>query len=150
MLCHLDYGDFVVESGNKENIDRLDKLQNRSLRCIEYCLDATKRMTLNELYHKYNVEPLSQRRKRNLLKIMYGESKNIGNIDMYRPAMVLRSNNTVKMHHKFMKITMIKKTPYYRGLALWDKLPKEYQTLKTKHEFKCIIKRYQFEPIILL
>ena len=34
MLCHLDYVDFVVESGNKENIDRLDKLQNRSLRCI--------------------------------------------------------------------------------------------------------------------
>ena len=106
-------------------------------------------MTLNELYHKYNVEPLSQRRKRNLLKIMYGESKNIGNIDMYRPAMVLRSNNTIKMHHKFTKITKIQKSPYYRGLALWDKLPKEYQTLKTKDKFKCIIKRYQFEPIIL-
>ena len=128
MLCHLDYGDFVVESGNKENIDRLDKLQNRSLRCIEYCLDATKHMTLNELYHKYNVEPLSQRRERNLLKIMYGESKNIGNIDMYRPTMVLRSNNTVKMHHKFTKITKIQKSPYYVGLLYGTSYPRS-----TKH-----------------
>ena len=51
MLWNLDYGDFVVDSGNKKNIDKLDTLQNRSLRCVKYCLDATKHKTLEELYH---------------------------------------------------------------------------------------------------
>ena len=40
MVCHLDFGDFVDESGSRVNIDSLKKLQNRSARCIEYCLYA--------------------------------------------------------------------------------------------------------------
>ena len=138
----------MVESGSKVNIDRLDTLQNRFLRCVENCLDSTKRLTLKELYHKYNIEPLCVRRKRNLLKIMYGESKNAGNIDMYRPTMVLRSSTTVKMHHQFTKLSKIQKSLYYRGLALWDKLPKEYQTMSAKKEFKRVIKQYRFEPVV--
>ena len=84
ILCHLDYryGDFVVDSESKVNIDKVDNPQKRSLRCIEYCLDASKRKTIEELYHEFNVEPLSVRRQRNLLKIMYGESKDIVNIDI--------------------------------------------------------------------
>ena len=148
MLCHLDYGDFVVKSGSKINIDKLERLQNRSLRCVEYCLDITKCMTLKELYHKYNVEPLYHRRKRNLLKIMYVQSKSVSNMDVYRPKMVLRSANTVKLHHKFTRLTKIQRTPYYRGFALWDQLPKEYQTLKTKREFKCIIKKYNVGQLL--
>ena len=40
MVCHLDCGDFVDEPGSRVNIEKLNKLQNRSSGCIEYCLDA--------------------------------------------------------------------------------------------------------------
>ena len=79
---------------------------------------------------------------------MDGESKNAGNIDMYRPTMVLRSSTTVKRHHQFTKLSKIQKSPCYRGLALWDNLPKEYQTMGTKSEFKRVIKQYRFEPMV--
>ena len=36
IMCHMDYGDFVIDSGIKANIDRLDRLQTRTIRCIEY------------------------------------------------------------------------------------------------------------------
>ena len=144
MLCHFDYGDFVVESGSNINIQKLDILQNRSLRCIENCHDIAKRKTLDELRHVYNVEKLCVRRNRNLLKIMYDESRNIVNIDMYRPKMVLRSADHIKMHHKFTKLTKIQKSPYYRGLGLWDNLPVMYQNINTKKEFKSLIKQYKF------
>ena len=29
----------------------------------------------------------------------------------------------MKLHHKFTKQSKIQKSPYYRGLELWDKLP---------------------------
>ena len=36
---HLDYIDYVIDSSSKDNISNLDKLQNKAIRCIEYCID---------------------------------------------------------------------------------------------------------------
>ena len=146
IMCHLDYGDFVIDSGSKANIDRLDRLQVRTLRCIKYRLDKDRRMDLSTLYHRYNLESLESRRKRNILKMMYTESKNDANIDMYRPPRVLRSSKNIKMNHKFTRLTKIQKSPYYRGMALWDKLPLDMQTIDSKNEFKNRIKNFVLVP----
>ena len=83
ILCHFDYGDFVVDSGTQVNIDKLDRLYDRIVRCIEYRIGTGNRLSIENLYHKYKLEPLVTRRKRNLLKIMYKESKIEQNIDIY-------------------------------------------------------------------
>ena len=107
-------------------------------------MDKPREMPL--LYHKYNLEPLDVRRKRNLVKLMYIESKKDGNVDIYRPNMVLRSTKSVKMKHKFTRLTKIQRSPYYRGLALWDKLPQEIQNIGSKIEFKNRIKTFPLAP----
>ena len=142
IMCHFDYGDFVVDSGTKINIEKLNRLQVRTMRCVEYRLDPAQRLDIEDLYHKYNLETLKNRRQKNLLKIMFNESKKDSNIDIYRPELVLRSRKNVKLNHKFTRLTKIQQSPYYRGLQLWDKLPKELQSIETKHEFKNRIKRY--------
>ena len=142
IMCHFDYGDFVVDSGSKANIDRLNRLQIRTLRCVEYRLDPIQRLCIEDLYHRYHLEPLDKRRKRNLLKILFKESKNECNIDMYRPERTLRSAKNVKLNHKFTRLTKIQQSPYYRGLHLWDELPQDMQKIDTKHEFKNRIKGY--------
>ena len=144
IMCHMDYGDFVIDSGIKANIDRLDRLQTRTIRCIEYQLDRTKRRDLNMLYKRYKLEPLESRRKRNLVKLMYSESKNPLNRDNYRPKIVLRSSKSVKMSHKFTRLTKIQKSPYYRGLELWDKLPQDIHKIESKIEFKNKIRTIPF------
>ena len=73
---------------------------------------------------------------------MYSESKNEANIDMYPPQRVLRSTSNVKLKHKFTWLTKIQKSPYYRGMDLWDKLPPCMQNIETKIEFKAKIKGY--------
>ena len=52
---------------------------------------------------KYNIEKLYVRRKRNMLKIMFDQSRNIENIEYYRPVRVLRSNDKIeiKVHQDF-------------------------------------------------
>ena len=120
-MCHLDYGDFVVESSNKAIIDRLDRLHTRALRCIDYQLDLKGGSDIQILYHKYKLEPLESRRKVNLLKIMYSASRDEVNIDMYRPQRVLCSTSNVKLKHKFTRLTKIQKSFSPQNMTLKNK-----------------------------
>ena len=63
ITCHMDYGDFLIESGTKEKVERLDRLQTRIIRYIENRFDVDKQKDLPESYGKYNLEPLEIRRK---------------------------------------------------------------------------------------
>ena len=69
MLCHFDYGDFVIDLGTKSSVDRIDRLYVRAIRCVEYRLDVNSRSSIENLYQRYKLEPLGIRRKRNLLNI---------------------------------------------------------------------------------
>ena len=33
---HFDYGDYMIDSGTQKNIDKLERIQNRFVRTIEY------------------------------------------------------------------------------------------------------------------
>ena len=93
---HFDYGDYMIDSGTQNNIDKLERIQDRILRTKEYkCVE--KRENIDVLKARYAVEKLCVRRKRNLLKIMFNESHNDDNIDYYRPERVLRSEDKVKI-----------------------------------------------------
>ena len=77
-----------------------------------------------------------------MLKLLYNESKQDVNIDMYRPRMELRSSKNVKTNRKFTRLSKIQKSPYYRVLSLWDKLPKELSLVESRQEFKCCIRSH--------
>ena len=91
---------------------------------------------MDELHKKYNIEKLSTQRKRNLLKIMYKESRDTDNINYRRPQMELRSQSKVKMKSNFTAITKVYMSPLYRGLRLWDTLPTDLQNEKGHVKFK--------------
>ena len=74
---------------------------------------------------------------------MYKESKEVTNIDVYRPERVLRSTKHVKMKHKFTRLTKIQRSPYYIRLELWDKLPQDIPTMDSKMAFKTAINGYK-------
>ena len=92
---HFNYIDYVIDSSSKDNITKLDKLQNKALRRIEYCVDKERRKDIDELHRYYNIEKLLVRRNRNLAKMMYRESKNENNINHERPDMELGSETKV-------------------------------------------------------
>ena len=71
----IEYVDFVIDSGSKCLISKLDRFQERALRRIEYCVQPVNRKPYAELEKLYNVENLHAKRDRSLLRQMYFESK---------------------------------------------------------------------------
>ena len=141
---HLDYIDFVVDSSASDRILKLDRLQEKAIRRIEYCVDRKRRKKVDVLQEEFNIEPLLLRRQRNLVKIIYKTSKNDVNVEHERPKMDLRSKPKVKLKSKFTGITKVHNSPLYRGMRLWDKLPAKLQNEENKIRFKVEINRFQW------
>ena len=134
----------MIDSGLQCKIEKLEKIQDRILRTFEYVYDMDKRENIEILKARYSIENLETRRKRNLLKVMFNESHNVENIDSYRPNLTLRSRDKIKLKTKFTRITKIQKSPFYRGVSLWDSLPKELQQEQSRMMFKKVVNGYKF------
>ena len=94
---HLDYIDFVTDSSSVDRVKRLDTLQNKALRRIEYCINKENRLSYPLLQTKYNIEDLKLRRNRNLMKIMHARSPALKSEDSENHRIELRSNDKVKI-----------------------------------------------------
>ena len=137
---HLEYVDFIIESGRKNLVNKLDRFQERALRKIEYCTLPERKKSYVELGIKYDIEDLSVRRKRSLLSQMYGQSKCEINLATKSCDRILRSDKKTTMKYKFSHLTKLHNSPYYRGVKLWNSLPAEIQKCGDKGEFKKRVK----------
>ena len=106
---YMDYGDFVVDSAHISKVDKLDRIQERIVRLIEYCPLRENREDINVLLKRYNLESLRNRRKRSLLNLMYDQSHKSGNIDTKLCNINLRSAKKVKLKSQFTKRYLQKK-----------------------------------------
>ena len=97
---HLDYIDYVIDSGSTDRIQKLDNLQRKAIRRIEYSLAPENRKKVEILQEEYNIEDLKLRRKRNLVKIMHAQSATDINRKQEQSEinMKLRSANKRKIH----------------------------------------------------
>ena len=93
---HLDYIDFVVDSGSFDRVLKLDRLKKKALHRIEYCINLKDRQDTDVLMVKYNIEEIRLRRKGNLVKIMYPQSQSIENLKTTSVERTLRSANKIK------------------------------------------------------
>ena len=138
---HLEYVDFIVESGSKNAISKFTRLQERALRRIEYSSTSENRRSYIELEQKFNIENLCIRR--NLLYQMYDQSKMEINVALELSDRILRSTKKVKMKYTFSNLTKLHKSPYYRGVKLWNSLPVHIQKCSLKSELKKLLYVYQ-------
>ena len=133
---YLEYVDFIIASSTKEMVQKLDVLQRKALRRIEYCLFPEEKKSYEVLESKYKIERLATGHKSCLLSLMYINSKDINNIKNWTHNINLRSTKTVKMKEDFSGLTKLHRSPYYRGIKLWESLP---ETVQLKNEVKKII-----------
>ena len=77
---------------------KIDKFLERLLvRLIEYYPIKDNREDIDVLFLMYNIEPLKIRWKRNLIKLMHDQSKDIENVHLKHCNIKLRSSNKIKM-----------------------------------------------------
>ena len=116
ILPHLNYIDFVVNSGSSDRVQKLDS--KKALCRIEYCINPDDRQDTDVLMVKYNIEELRLRRKKNVVKIMYTQRKNIENLKATSVERTLRSVNKIKMKNDFAKITKVYNSPLQGNKAM--------------------------------
>ena len=128
--------DFIIESGSKIYVNKLDRLQERALRRIEFCCQPGNRNEYKVLERKYGIGNLHNRRKHSLLMQMYGQSKEEINLVKNNCDRILRSDNKTGMKYNFSSLTKLHNSPYYRGVKLWNTLPAHIQRCNVRYEFK--------------
>ena len=142
---HLDYIDFVVESGSADRIQKLNNLQKKAVRRVEYCTIPENRQNLDVLLEKYKIESLKLRRRRNLVKIIYSQSACSKNLKVDTVKINLRSKKKVHLKKDFTSKTKILNSPLYRGIRLWDLLPSDLQKEKDFRAFKKRLRTHVFK-----
>ena len=135
ILPYFDYGSFLMGSANQSSIANLDKYQKRAIRLIEYKPKQLRSNNINILLSEYRIINIRLRRDEQLLAFMYMLSLNIEFINNRRPIMTLRSSKKIKFKETVTSKTITQKSPYFRGVALWNALP-----VKTLSKFKNLIK----------
>ena len=140
ILPLLEYCSILFNSGKKIKLDKIDRVQSKCIRIIENCYDVSKREKEKVLCMRYNLESLQFRRDIQLACTMFRLSKNDVYVDhtVYREN--LRSKNKIKFNCPFTKIAKIRKSPFYRGVDLWNSLKVEHHRAENKKRFKFLLR----------
>ena len=133
-LSVLDYGNIFLTGINKNSLSDLQKLQNDAIRC---CLKIKQPRDAHvvDIHERLDVHLLEHRRIVQLLTcIKKGVTSDFLphiNID----DAVLR-NQGLKITLPIPRNDLIKKSPYYWGSTLWNRLPLEVKTMNDLLTFK--------------
>ena len=67
---------------------------------------------------------------------MFRHSKSNLHLDEDRPEVTLINRNKLKFKIRTTQLTKVQKSPYHRGVSMWDRLPEEVQKATAKVKFK--------------
>lgn len=88
------------------------------------------------------VEFLERKRKLQLLNIMWKKAH--GGEAQKQHYVRTRGDLKIKFVKRRAKTSFYQKSPYYRGVVLWDKLEKHIQRLPNRRRFKHAVETLQF------
>ena len=140
----LDYGDIIYAGSNQDNLDKLQKLQNRGLRI---CINADHYTPVILLHQSCNIPNLLARRKCNLRKYMYKQQNNI--------EIVVNRNIRTRRHDAVIYETCIpllekyKKGTIYRGIQEWNNLTVYTRNIDSYDLFKQKQKEWMHDIVFL-
>ena len=127
----MDYCSFYTGSSCQSELTKLQRLQNRALRiCTKSRL---REVSVNALHTVTGVLKLEDKRKKQLTKLMW-KSALQGEAVTGEHART-RGDRKLKFRVRRPKSAFYQKSPYYRGVTLWNELDLRIQLIKTEAEF---------------
>ena len=124
VLPFLDYSGFLLVSATRKQIKDLQTLQNNALRiCLRYNL--ADRVTEERLHSEAALQNLEQRRKKQLLKLMYYQSQHVKNIK--KAERQTRAADKIVFNVPNRCTTKFLNSAYYIGTQLWNDLTLDVQ-----------------------
>ena len=140
ILPLLEYCNFVFNSGKKSKLDKVDRVQSKCIQIIENSHDVQSREKETDLCTMFRIEPLQKRHEIQLACAMYRLSRNDRYIDHDTRRENLRSANKLRFKCPFTKVVKIRKSPFHRGVDLWNSLKVEHHRAEYKERFKTLLK----------
>ena len=138
ILPYFDYADIIYEACTHDKLVKLQRLQNRSLRCIagpDYMNFST-----DDLHKRFNLCKLATRRKQHLANFMFKRS--------HEPRYIDNRNLITREHRKKLMVVVkpnsekVKNSLQYKGSKLWNSLSIAHQTCETYNCFKYKTKQF--------
>ena len=137
ILPIFDYNDIFYNMLNKQQLTKIQRLQNRALRLVF----KGKIMSVAEMHERANVEYLEERRENHLLSLMYNRAKDDNYID--NTTRKTRMADAVVLKVPKARTNKLKKAPIYKGSVLWNNLPPRIRQAKTRLELKNLNKMHK-------
>ena len=134
ILPIMEYGDIYLVSATKENRIKLQRLQNRALKCA---LDKQRDYNIRELHREAKLDKLRLRRKIHILQHMYKLSC-MPDFPGWKRATGIRTRSSKKKLMEIRKpnLTKFQRSLTYVGPKTWSSLPKDIQQADNFWAFK--------------
>ena len=138
ILPLLDYSGFLLNSCNVSDRNDLQILQNDALR-TGFNIKRRDRMSIRNMHREASLLSLDQRRKFQLLALMFIHKTNH---NVRRPFnRATRGADRFQFYLERYNNVKYKNSPYYKGSLLWDALPLTTIDCDTLYEFKKHLKK---------
>ena len=142
----LEYCSFITTSCNEDGLNQLQRLQNRALRICLKC--NIRKYHVDELHTICNIETVQRRMDKLLLSLMYTRSLKLRqgiNGDSINDTGTegVNTRNRIKVCFELPHLVshFYKRSPYYRGVVLWNTLTAGIQRATSKVKFKLEISK---------
>ena len=137
VLPHADYGDILYDVANKNTLDKLQIIQNKSLR---KCLGLDHLYPTIATHQEARISKLQPRRQMHLCNFMFKQKNNMSIVntrEIYTRAHDALLFTTVKPKNQTCK-----KSVLYRGAMLWNSLSIEVRSIEDFETFKLNRKKW--------
>ena len=128
-----EYVSFVLCLNNKNDVDKLQILQNRALRLC-FNVQNPRDVSVAQLHLRAKVDMLNKRRMTQLLCIFYD------NITTFKPVRNMVHNTRLAEKHNIdicrANTQLYTKSPFNVGGHIWNQLPRATQELTSKNRLK--------------
>ena len=111
-------------------------------------MHSERNLEIEDLHARCNITTLEQRRRIQLLLLMYKKSKDIGLHRVY--PINTRASHPIVFKADHYEGTLYKRSPYFVGAKLWDTLPVEDIDVPCIFEFKKRLKKINRKYVNLL
>ena len=135
----VEYVSFMLYLNNVKEIGKLQKLQNR---CLRLCLNINnpRDMSVVRLHESTRINLLETRRESQILNIMFMLKCN--NLFRKECSRITRSAERYIFDTEIVHMEVYARSPYYKGVTLWNTLPIVLQHEQIGFSFKSSLKRH--------
>ena len=131
VLPLVEYANFLLYLNRNLDRDKLQRLQNRTLRLC-FNIHDPRNITIQELHNNAKFLQLSDRRELQLLNIMYDLRMHDLYIKKKKAAVHTHQAEKICFNIQKVQYDIYKRLPYYIGVGLWNNLAMDVQRMDTK------------------